>query len=87
MALSQVVGAVMRVWCSSAWSLDQQPPVAHTASLSWWQSLNAGATSSVMGHDDSARKDYEQNVPKEAGGACECQEEQIVLQRVFRKAH
>ena len=39
-----------------------------------------------MGCDDIARKDYEQNVPKEAGGACECQEEQIVLQRVFRKA-
>lgn len=62
-----------------------KPPILPTASLSWWQSLSTGAMSSVMGHDDSARKDYEQNIPKEAGDACECQEEQIVLQRVFRK--
>lgn len=35
---------------------------------------------------DSARKDYKQNVPKEVCDACECQEEQMALQRMFRKA-
>ena len=41
----------------------------------------------VTGRAHSARKDSEQNVPEEAGGACERQDEQIVLQRVFRKGH
>lgn len=50
------------------------------------QLLSHGGSHCTLGHDNTARKDYEQNVPKEAAGARECQEEQIVLQRVFRKA-